>query len=71
MQGPQGPRGLPGIPGRDGSPGESAESGGAVYTRWGRNICGSSSTLLYKGDIFVDEYSCMMCSFSLENKHHV
>ena len=46
-QGMSGLEGPPGPPGVKGDPGPQA--GGAVYTRWGRTVCGKGVTLIYAG----------------------
>ena len=46
-QGMPGLQGPPGPPGVKGDPGPQA--GGAVYTRWGRTVCGQGSSLVYAG----------------------
>ena len=60
--GRDGPAGLPGytgdrgLPGSQGNPGPPG-AGGAVYTRWGRTTCGSSSTVIYTGRYVKFNYS--------------
>ena len=60
--GPPGKRGEPGAKGPQGKKGESGGvTGGAVYTRWGRKDCPTSSktTMLYSG-MFNDLASSLL-----------
>ncbi len=62
--GPMGPSGVDGIPGSagprgpqgaPGQPGTDSGNTGAVYTRWGRTTCPSSSELAYGGkDLYLE-----------------
>ena len=47
--GDRGPRGPPGPPGSPGQNAADSGTGSAVYTRWGRDECPSSATLVYAG----------------------
>ena len=47
--GDRGPRGPPGPPGSPGQNATESGTGSAVYTRWGRDECPSSATLVYAG----------------------
>ena len=54
-QGMPGLEGPPGPPGVKGDPGPQA--GGAVYTRWGRTVCGKGSSLVYAGRAAGTKYN--------------
>ena len=54
-QGMPGLEGPPGPPGPRGVPGPQV--GGAVYTRWGRTVCGNGATLVYAGRAAGTKYN--------------
>ena len=47
--------GVQGMPGQKGDPGPQV--GGAVYTRWGRTVCGNGATLVYAGRAAGTKYN--------------
>ena len=55
VQGMPGLEGPPGPPGQKGDPGPQV--GGAVYTRWGRTVCGKGATLVYAGRAAGTKYN--------------